>query len=105
MLNLKKKHQSFGLKAKNGTLICHWTMDKIKRPEGPVWVMNHFFINPQYDLMQALDKEMPLALSLAKESSCPVWPLDPAVINYFSQHPQYDKIWYHRPYQNKQAAR
>ena len=34
----------------------------IERKDGPVWVMNHFFVNPDFDLEQELDQEMPTAL-------------------------------------------
>lgn len=98
MFDINKSHPSFEDHDDNNVLTSSWTMDKIKRNDGTVWVMNHFFINPNSNLEAALAKEMPTALSVAQESDYPIWPLDPIVIDYFEKHPEFHKIWYHRPY-------
>lgn len=97
MFNPNDPHQFFETYDDNDVLTCRWTMDQIQRQDGSVWVMNHFFVNPQCDLTKTLDREMPTLLIIARDSGLPVWPLDPLVITYFKKHPQYQKIWYHQP--------
>lgn len=101
MFNLEDSHQCFEKHDDHGTLISRWTMDKIKRNDSTVWVMNHFFVNPNSNLEEILEKEMPTILLLAQKSGYPIWPLDPIVIDYFEKHPEFHKIWYHRPYSKK----
>lgn len=98
MFNPNDPHQFFETYDDNDVLISRWTMDKIKRKDGTVWVMNHFFINPNYDLEKALSEEMQTALLIAHETGLKIWPLDPAVIAYFKAHAEFHKIWYHQPY-------
>lgn len=100
MFSIHDPHQFFETDDDDGQIICRWTMDRIKRSDGPVWVMNHFFINPKFDLSKALAAEMPTALYIAQKSGYPIWPLDPAVIKFFSEHAAYQKVWYHRPFQS-----
>ncbi|WEV70534.1 hypothetical protein OZY43_06215 [Lactobacillus sp. ESL0785] len=97
MFNATDPHQFFKFYDDNNILTCSWTMDKIERKDGTVWVMNHFFINPSANSKQILAEQMPIALKIAHESHLPIWPLDPLVIDYFSQHPEFNKIWYHKP--------
>lgn len=98
MFDINDPHQDFKTYDDNNVFENAWTMDKIKRKDGPVWVMNHFFVNPDFDLEQELDQEMPTALLIAKKSHILVWPLDPIVIRYFKTHPDFHSIWYHAPY-------
>ena len=58
MFNLEDSHQCFEKHDDHGTLISRWTMDKIKRNDSTVWVMNHFFVNPNSNLEEILEKEM-----------------------------------------------
>ncbi|MDF7639618.1 hypothetical protein PT285_09420 [Lactobacillus sp. ESL0791] len=100
MFSIDDPHQFFEEYDDDDVLICRWTMDKIKRKDGEVWVMNHFFINPSYEKKQqeVLAHRMETALLIAKESKIKIWPLDPMIIAYFSKHPKFDKYWYHKPY-------
>lgn len=98
MFDLNNPHQTFQVKDDNKHLICRWSMDKINRKTGPVWVMNHFFINPNINSKQILHDQMKIVMQIAQESQIPVWPLDPQIITYFSQHLKFTKIWYHKPY-------
>ncbi len=97
MFNVNDPHQFFQAEDDNGVIISRWTMDKCKRKDGEVWVMNHFFINPNMNKDQVLAEEMRTAMFIAQESNLPIWPLDPQVIDYFGEHPEFAKIWYHRP--------
>ncbi|MBA1392564.1 hypothetical protein EQ500_01435 [Lactobacillus sp. XV13L] len=90
-------HQFFETHDDDDVLTCRWTMDRIERNDGPVWIMNHMFINPDADRDQVLRKEMHTVQLIARESHVPVWPLDPMVIDYFKIHPEFDRIWYHKP--------
>lgn len=102
MFNPQDPHQFFEIYDDNDVLVCRWTMDQVQRKDGTVWVMNHFFYNPtveaKKDLPSLLDDEMQTALSIAQETKLPIWPLDPMIIDYFAQHPEFHKIWYHRPF-------
>lgn len=98
MFNPNDPHQFFETYDDNNVLVCRWTMDQIKRKDGKVWVMNHFFVNPKFDLEKVLADEMQTALLIAKETGLKIWPLDPAVIAYFQAHHEFQQIWYHRPY-------
>ncbi|WEV50705.1 hypothetical protein OZX69_07060 [Lactobacillus sp. ESL0731] len=99
MDNINDPHQFCEIYDDNDILICRWTMDKIERQDATVWVMNHFFINPATDSKQILAEQMASVLEIAQESQLPIWPLDPLVIDYFSQHPEFNKVWYHKPAQ------
>lgn len=103
MLNIDNPHQIFQVKDDNGELICRWTMDKIKRKDATVWVMNHIFINPQKDSKQILHDQMKIVMLIAQESQIPVWPLDPMIIDYFKHQPDFANIWYHRPDSNNDS--
>ncbi|WEV38310.1 hypothetical protein OZX58_06140 [Lactobacillus sp. ESL0680] len=97
MYSINDPHQFFKIYDDDDILICHWTMDKVERQDGTVWVMNHFFINPAADSKQILAEQMSIALKIAQESQRPIWPLDPLIIAYFSKHPEFNEIWYHKP--------
>ena len=56
MFDINKSHLSFEDHDDSNVLTSSWTMDKIKRNDGTVWVMNHFFINPNSNLEEALEK-------------------------------------------------
>ena len=102
MYNPQDPHQFFETYDNNDVLVCRWTMDQIDRKDGTVWVMNHFFFVPTEDskksMPRLLDDEMDTVLDIAKESGYPIWPLDPLIIDYFEKHPEFHKIWYHRPF-------
>jgi hypothetical protein len=98
MFDIDNPHQAFQVNDDNNRLICRWSMDKINRQTGPIWVMNHLFINPDVNSKQILHDQMKVVMEIAQKSQIPVWPLDPQVIAYFSQHSEFDKIWYHKPY-------
>lgn len=97
MFNLDNPHQFIREDDDNGETICSWTMDKIKRKDATVWIMNHFFINPKIDSNKILHKQMATVMFIAQESHLPVWPLDPLVIKYFEKHSEFHSIWYHKP--------
>ncbi|WEV41059.1 hypothetical protein [Lactobacillus sp. ESL0681] len=97
MFNLNDPHQFFELYDDDDVLTCRWTMDKMQRQDGEVWVMNHLFINPQADSNKILTEEMEFILEIAQETKTPIWPLDPMVIDYFNKHDEFSKIWYHKP--------
>ncbi|MDF7682007.1 hypothetical protein PT287_00530 [Lactobacillus sp. ESL0679] len=99
MDNINDPHQFCEIYDDNDVLLCCWTMDKIERQDATVWVMNHFFINPVADSKQILAEQMSSVLEIAQDSQLPIWPLDPLVIDYFSQHPEFNKVWYHKPAQ------
>ena len=44
--DINDPHQDFKTYDDNNVFENAWTMDKIERKDGPVWVMNHFFVNP-----------------------------------------------------------
>ena len=46
MFTFYDPHQFFKEYDDNDQLIYHWSMDKIKRTDGKVWVINHMFIAP-----------------------------------------------------------
>ncbi|BDR60844.1 hypothetical protein [Lactobacillus xylocopicola] len=96
MFNLDDPHQ-FCEVYDDEVLICRWTMDRLERQDGPVWIMNHFFINPSANHKQVLSEQLNVVQTIAQQSHLLVWPLDPLVIDYFKEHPQFDKIWYHKP--------
>lgn len=102
MFNIDNPHQFFDIYDNNDVLVCHWTMDKIKHKDTTIWVMNHFFFNPTNDSQKSipllLDEEMETAKSISKESGCPIWPLDPKIIDYFKNHPDFYDIWYQKPF-------
>lgn len=100
MFNVNNPHQFFEADDDNGVMVCRWTMDKIKRKDGKVWLMNHFFINPSANKAEVLEQEMRIAMLVAQESNLKIWPLDPLIIAYFAEHPAFDQIWYHRPCAN-----
>ena len=97
MFNIDDPHQCFREDDDQGKMICHWTMDKIERKDATVWIMNHLFINPNKDSKKILHDQMQTVMNIAQKSQLPVWPLDPVVINYFDEHPEFAGIWYHRP--------
>lgn len=97
MFNVDDPHQFFQINDDNDVMICRWTMDKIARKDGAVWLMNHFFINPDANKAEILDVEMKKAMFIAQETKIPIWPLDPMIIEYFAEHPEFSKIWYHKP--------
>lgn len=97
MFDIANPHQFFQTNDDDNVMICRWTMDKIDRQDGQVWVMNHFFINPNANKVQILDKEMGTAIDIAQKSNLPIWPLDPMIIDYFAEHPEFANIWYHKP--------
>lgn len=97
MFNIDDPHQFFQMDDDNGVMQCRWTMDKIERADGEVWLMNHMFINPDANKDQILAQEMNTLLFIAQESKILVWPTDPMVIDYFNKHAEFSKIWYHKP--------
>ena len=99
MFTFYDPHQFFKEYDDNEQLIYHWSMDKIKRTDGKVWVINHMFIAPNQNKEAVLDKNMALVMEFAKNTKLPIWTLDPLVIDYFQRHPEFHKIWYHRPAQ------
>jgi hypothetical protein len=101
-MNINDSHQDFRKYDDQQQLICAWTLDKIMRKTGPVWVMNHFFLNPAYEAQrqQILDQEMATAQTLAQESHLPIWPLDPQIIAYARQHPDFAAICCQLPAEN-----
>lgn len=98
MFNIHDPHQFFENYDDNEMLTSRWTMDLINRQDGKVWVMNHFFVNPKANLQKELGEEMKTAKFIAQKSHHPIWPLDPVVINYFENHPDFYSFWYNRPY-------
>lgn len=92
-------HPSFSRYDQHHRLLLHWTLNLIKRGDRQVWVMNHFFVSPAFSLKKALYLAMPKIKKIADQTGQPIWPLDPVVIAYFQAHPDYQKIWYHRPYE------
>lgn len=42
MFDINDPHQDFKTYDDNNVFENAWTMDKIERKDGPVWVMNHF---------------------------------------------------------------
>lgn len=98
MFDLTNPHQNFKTYDDHDVLICHWTLDLIKRQYQQVWVMNHLFINPQVDFNKQLAEEMETLKIFGQESGHLIWPLDPAVIEYFKNHQAFHKFWYHHPF-------
>lgn len=97
-MNKQDTHQIFTIKNEEDILLSSVTLDKIARKDSNVWIMNHFFINPQFNSQDLLEKQMQKVWQLAQETNLPIWALDPMIIDYFTQHPQFHKIWYHRPF-------
>ena len=97
MFNVDDPHQFFREDDDNGEMVYSWTMDKIERKDATVWIMNHFFVNPKMDSKKILHDQMKIVMFIAQKSHLPVWPLDPLVINYFNEHPDFESIWYHKP--------
>jgi len=97
MFNVDDPHQFFREDDDNGEMVYSWTMDKIERKDATVWIMNHFFVNPKMDSKKILHDQMKIVMFIAQKSHLPVWPLDPLVINYFNDHPDFESIWYHQP--------
>lgn len=92
MFSIENSHQFFKNYDEHQQLTSSWTMDKIRRKDQTVWVMNHFFINPNCDLNQELTTEMITGKHIAEKSGYPIWPLDPQVINYFKSGRIYNKF-------------
>lgn len=97
MQNLEENHLTFKKYSNDGQLIYCWTMDKINHHNQIVWIMNHFFVNPNYPFKTILENEIPIIVNVATETNHQIWPLDPAVIAYFSKNKNLKKIWYHKP--------
>lgn len=48
-MNKQDTHQIFTIKNEEDILLSSVTLDKIARKDSNVWIMNHFFINPQFN--------------------------------------------------------
>lgn len=99
MFDIHNPHQFFETYDDHHLFASRYTIDLINRKDGKVWIMNHFFVNPEKDFNQELAKEMPKLQLIAQKSGYPIWPLDPGVIAYFKEHSEYYSIWYHKPFQ------
>lgn len=84
-MNKQDTHQIFTIKNEEDILLSSVTLDKIARKDSNVWIMNHFFINPQLNSKDLLEKQMQKVWQLAQETNLPIWPLDPMIIDYFTR--------------------
>ena len=48
-MNKQDTHKIFTIKNEEDILLSSVTLDKIARKDSNVWIMNHFFINPQFN--------------------------------------------------------
>ena len=92
----KKKY--FTLKTSDDQITSSTDIDLIERKDATVWIMNHIFLNPDEHDPHELSLLMEKVISYTQESGYPIWPLDPIAITYFEKHPEYETIWYHRPF-------
>ncbi|CCI85202.1 hypothetical protein [Lactobacillus pasteurii] len=97
MKNLNENKQIFEKYDQNHQLLYRWSMDLINHRTQAVWVMNHLFINPDFQAQTALDIAFDKVLELAKSTQTKVWPLDPRVISDFKTRPNSKEIWYQSP--------
>ena len=57
-MNKQDTHQIFTIKNEEDILLSSVTLDKIARKDRNVWIMNDFFINPQFNSQELLEKQM-----------------------------------------------
>ena len=83
----------------NETPIYRWTMELIKRQDKKIWVMNHLFLNPDYDQTTIFENAITALRSFIVQQELLIWPLDPMVIDYFkhSADQELKSYWYHQP--------
>lgn len=83
----------------NGTPIYRWTMEPIRRQGKKIWVMNHLFLNPDYDQKAIFEHAITALRSFIVQQELPIWPLDPLVIDYFELNADEElkAYWYHQP--------
>ncbi|GAB3190318.1 hypothetical protein GCM10027259_61720 [Micromonospora palomenae] len=71
-MNKQDAHQIFTIKNEEDILLSSVTLDKIARKDSNVWIMNHFFINPQFNSKDLLEKQMQKVWQLAQETEAEI---------------------------------
>lgn len=97
MFNSAETQQDFKYFSENKELICHFCLDKIQHHEDSVWIMNAFFVNPNFSGQDLINQYLVPVLDQMLVENEKIWPLDPAIIAFLRNTPKYQTIWYQKP--------